>query len=200
MTVENISWSISTKECCRPRRGLNPWPPGLQSDGASNWATEAGCLFFVCPCGWSLRGFSDVLSCLLSGLRLSCRGRGSWLLWCVACELSVLVFFLLVSLFGYVLWLWLFQVSSTISGLWCRALLFVRTALRDRDDLKSCLEWRTLYMWREGIRNVQSTFLCWLCTCGATFYLYYQFKDIHNYIWIIIIGMSDIHNSIYGYH
>ena len=42
MTVENISWSISTKECCQPRRGLNPRPPGLQSDGASNWATEAG--------------------------------------------------------------------------------------------------------------------------------------------------------------
>ena len=41
MTVENISRSISTKECCRPRRGLNPRPPGLQSDGASNWATEA---------------------------------------------------------------------------------------------------------------------------------------------------------------
>ena len=38
MTVENISRSISTKECCRPRRGLNPRPPGLQSDGASNWA------------------------------------------------------------------------------------------------------------------------------------------------------------------
>ena len=34
MTVENISWSISTKECCRPLRvrGLNPRPPGLQSD------------------------------------------------------------------------------------------------------------------------------------------------------------------------
>ena len=32
MTIENISWSISTKECCRPRRGPNPWPPGLQSD------------------------------------------------------------------------------------------------------------------------------------------------------------------------
>ena len=42
MTVENISWSISMKECCRPRRGLNPRPPGLQSDSASNWATEAG--------------------------------------------------------------------------------------------------------------------------------------------------------------
>ena len=42
MTVENISWSISTKECCRPRRGLNPRPPCVQSDGASNWATEAG--------------------------------------------------------------------------------------------------------------------------------------------------------------
>ena len=32
MTVKNISWSISTKECCRPWRGLNPRPPGLQSD------------------------------------------------------------------------------------------------------------------------------------------------------------------------
>ena len=43
MTLENISQSISTKECCRPRQGLNPRPPGLQSDGASNCATEAGC-------------------------------------------------------------------------------------------------------------------------------------------------------------
>ena len=51
MTVENISWSISTKECCRPRRRLNPRPPGLQSDGASNWATEAG-------------AGSDVLHCI----------------------------------------------------------------------------------------------------------------------------------------
>ena len=42
MTIKNISWSISMKECCRPPRGLNPKPPGLQSDGASNWATEAG--------------------------------------------------------------------------------------------------------------------------------------------------------------
>ena len=32
MTVENISRSISMKECCRPRRGSNPQPPGLQSD------------------------------------------------------------------------------------------------------------------------------------------------------------------------
>ena len=45
MTVENISWSVSTKECCRPRRGLNPRPPGLQSDGAFNWATEGGLHF-----------------------------------------------------------------------------------------------------------------------------------------------------------
>ena len=29
MTIENIS--ISTKECCRPRRGLNLRPPGMQS-------------------------------------------------------------------------------------------------------------------------------------------------------------------------
>ena len=47
--VENISWSISTKECCRPRRGLNPRPPGLQSDGASNWATEAGSSVWIFP-------------------------------------------------------------------------------------------------------------------------------------------------------
>ena len=31
MTVENISWSISTKECCWPQRRSNSWP-GLQSD------------------------------------------------------------------------------------------------------------------------------------------------------------------------
>ena len=54
MTVENISWSISTKECCRPRRGLNPRPPGLQSDGASNWATEAGSLIWVFWLCWGL--------------------------------------------------------------------------------------------------------------------------------------------------
>ena len=47
MTVENISWSISTKKCCRLRRGLNPRPPGLQSDGASNWATEAAIAFWI---------------------------------------------------------------------------------------------------------------------------------------------------------
>ena len=40
MTIENISWSISTKEFYQPWRGLNP-RPGLQSDGASNRATEA---------------------------------------------------------------------------------------------------------------------------------------------------------------
>ena len=32
MTVQNISWYISTKKCCRLRRGSNPPPPGLQSD------------------------------------------------------------------------------------------------------------------------------------------------------------------------
>ena len=48
MTVENISWSISTKECCQPREGrgvrwcLTLQPPGLQSDSAYNWATKAG--------------------------------------------------------------------------------------------------------------------------------------------------------------
>ena len=83
MTVENISWSISTKECCRPRRGLNPRPPGLQSDGASNWATEAGmrsssrccfgpvyfktaklCMFVqLCIITQPLRGIMYILTC-----------------------------------------------------------------------------------------------------------------------------------------
>ena len=30
------------KECCWPWQGFDPRPSGLQSDGASNWATEAG--------------------------------------------------------------------------------------------------------------------------------------------------------------
>ena len=51
MTVENISWSTSTKECCRPRWGLNLRPPGLQLDGASNWATEAGRHNMLLNCG-----------------------------------------------------------------------------------------------------------------------------------------------------
>ena len=33
ITVGNISYSITTKECCQPQRGLNPRPSGLQSDG-----------------------------------------------------------------------------------------------------------------------------------------------------------------------
>ena len=32
MTVENISWSFSTKERCRTRRGSNPRPPDHQSE------------------------------------------------------------------------------------------------------------------------------------------------------------------------
>ena len=32
----------------RPHRGLNPRPPGLQSDDASNWATETGCKNWSC--------------------------------------------------------------------------------------------------------------------------------------------------------
>ena len=32
MTIENISWSISAKECCQTRRGLNSQPPDHQMD------------------------------------------------------------------------------------------------------------------------------------------------------------------------
>ena len=68
MTIENISWSISTKECCRPRWGLNPRPPGLQSDGASNWATEdGGC------CTWHV--YCIILLSLQSNERLLLREK-----------------------------------------------------------------------------------------------------------------------------
>ena len=70
MTVENISWPISTKKCCRPRWGLNPRPPGLQSDGAANWATEASLhqltwVFIMCIY-WEndeWRSWSDCIKC-----------------------------------------------------------------------------------------------------------------------------------------
>ena len=42
MTVENISWSISMKECCRPRRGVKPTTSWSPVGHTSNWATEAG--------------------------------------------------------------------------------------------------------------------------------------------------------------
>ena len=42
-TVENISRSISMKECCWPRRRSNLQPPGLQSS-----KTEANCYSFMC--------------------------------------------------------------------------------------------------------------------------------------------------------
>ena len=41
MTLENISWSISTKECCRPRQGFEPATAWSPVRCASNWATEA---------------------------------------------------------------------------------------------------------------------------------------------------------------
>ena len=83
MTVENISWSVSTKECCRPRRGLNPRPPGLQSDGASNWATEVGSYghdsYFQSELNWTVIyleiGFTN--SGLISEGHFLCPGKWS---------------------------------------------------------------------------------------------------------------------------
>ena len=40
MAVENISWSISTKECCRPRRGLNLRPRRLHVSSRTTHPTE----------------------------------------------------------------------------------------------------------------------------------------------------------------
>ena len=85
---------ISTKECCRPRRGLNLQPPGLQSDGASNWATEAGLVVFS--------ESSNTVITLLGKRELVA------LLVCNVMFVVVLLF-LLVWLIGRLcLWLWLF--------------------------------------------------------------------------------------------
>ena len=65
MTVENISWSISTKECCRPRRGLNPRPPGLQSDGAPKWATEVGLCIYAF-------GYVQMMKCQILWRHIPC--------------------------------------------------------------------------------------------------------------------------------
>ena len=56
MTVENISWSISMKEFCRPWWGLNPRPPGLLLDGTSNWAIEASTNLV-----WYWNSYNDVI-------------------------------------------------------------------------------------------------------------------------------------------
>ena len=43
MTVENISWSISTKEWYRPQQGSHTQPPHRSPVRcAANWATKAG--------------------------------------------------------------------------------------------------------------------------------------------------------------
>ena len=69
MTIENISWSISRKECCRPRRGSNPRPPGLQSDAHP---TEPPRLALPCP------SLSSLLLSLLSLFSLSLGDNTKW--------------------------------------------------------------------------------------------------------------------------
>ena len=48
MTVANISWSISTKECYRHRRGSNPRLPSLQSDAHPTEPPRPAYLHRVC--------------------------------------------------------------------------------------------------------------------------------------------------------
>ena len=89
MTVENISWSISTKECYRPRQGLNPRPPGLQVDGASNWATEASSNMRKGPVTWeyvSIKGCDETaftqpdqsFGCRVNRIISYCRINWKW--------------------------------------------------------------------------------------------------------------------------
>ena len=51
MTVENISWSISTKECCRPQLGSNPRPPGWTCIQLSHRGRLTHIFRSSCTCG-----------------------------------------------------------------------------------------------------------------------------------------------------
>ena len=80
MTVENISWSISTKECCRPRRGwtrdllvsnrtAHPTEPPRPALSVADWTTDirARQLWWWClSAGFALRmfllGFADLFA------------------------------------------------------------------------------------------------------------------------------------------
>ena len=78
MTVENISWSISMKECCRPRRGSNPRPPGLQLDThPTERATEAGYKCHV-PCWFGMIIMVGIGANDISALD---KVLGNWVFW-----------------------------------------------------------------------------------------------------------------------
>ena len=62
MTVENISWSLSTKECCRPRRGSNPRPPGLQSNAhPTEPPRPAVCVDYMHMCQFFIRSLENII-------------------------------------------------------------------------------------------------------------------------------------------
>ena len=68
MTVESISWSISTKECCRPRRGVEPATSWSPVGRTSNWATEAGSLhehWAIAKVPWKIIAAGQSLRCSL---------------------------------------------------------------------------------------------------------------------------------------
>ena len=80
MTVENVSWSISTKECCRTRQGSNPRPP-VSWPGSENlpfplfsYLCVCVCVC-VCVCYYSQESFRlefiDCVSLTLSFVKLS---------------------------------------------------------------------------------------------------------------------------------
>ena len=76
MTLENILWSISTKECYQTWRGSNLWPPDHQSD---TYPTEPPrpaelCLSLCCFDWLIVLGFNDT-STLVGHFVLSPRER-----------------------------------------------------------------------------------------------------------------------------
>ena len=110
MTVETISWSISMKESCRPRRGSNLRPPGLQSDTHPTAPPRP----FIISFRW--REYLEDNFCCFHPKILSCNFNeyleDRFSLVCDVYSLSWFVFlFLWVWLIGYALWLWLLFLS-----------------------------------------------------------------------------------------
>ena len=59
MTIENISWSISTKECCRPQWGSNLRPAGLQSDAHQSEPLRPACSHIETMEGWQWKALCN---------------------------------------------------------------------------------------------------------------------------------------------
>ena len=98
MTVENISWSISTKECCRPRRGSNLRPHGLQSDVHPTEPPRPASLDLISLYNGFLWYINDRHSNSICARSSSLRPQYMYLYFCTCCTKSGFTEFMTVCL------------------------------------------------------------------------------------------------------